>query len=564
MAVIGSKTLFVTTSPRSPEKMIPEIELLVRNFSGRRWDSSTQALYMSELSETGYFNGSGKKDPALSARDRINRGPKSLGFVTLNPVIALTAAGEALLSHDNFQEVLLRQLLKFQLPSPFHIPSKTAARFWVKPYLEILRLIRELGSLKFDELHIFGMQLTDWHGFERVKRKILRFRADKQSLKGNYLEFRRKVLLDELSEIYAAEIEAGGLKTRERKRATLQDALLTKGRNMRDYADACSRYLRATGLINVSYVGKSLSILQERQEEVDFILNTIDRNPYIFNNDEEYLKYLGGKTSPLLLTDDAEYLRRSLMTKFPDQVVDDNADVSDLKRQLSSLTEQRKWNTIDKQVEEIKRYKYYEDIQQVYDKIASSQIYDPALMMEWNTWRAMTMLDGGAIKANLKFDDYGMPMSNAQGNMADIVCDYGDYQLSVEVTLQSGQRQYEAEGEPVSRHLGNLKKSSQKDSFCLFIAPTINEACIAHFYALHKLNISYYGGKSIIVPLPLSIFRKILEDSYSADCVISPDNVKRLFERSMELALDSDNERDWYNKLIKEASDWIAFITKSA
>ena len=45
-------------------------------------------------------------------------------------------------------------------------------------------------------------------------------------------------------------------------------------------------------------------------------------------------------------------------------------------------------------------------------------------MFEWNTWRAMTMLDGGNIKANLKFDDFGNPMSTAQGNMADIVCNY--------------------------------------------------------------------------------------------------------------------------------------------
>lgn len=65
------------------------------------------------------------------------------------------------------------------------------------------------------------------------------------------------------------------------------------------------------------------------------------------------------------------------------------------------------------------------------------------------------MLDGGNIKANLKFDDFGNPMSTAQGNMADIVCDYGDFGLTVEVTMQSGQRQYETEGEPVTRHLAS-------------------------------------------------------------------------------------------------------------
>lgn len=39
------------------------------------------------------------------------------------------------------------------------------------------------------------------------------------------------------------------------------------------------------------------------------------------------------------------------------------------------------------------------------------------LFLEWNTWRAMTMLDGGTIKGNFRIDDAGRPTSTAQGNM---------------------------------------------------------------------------------------------------------------------------------------------------
>lgn len=67
--------------------------------------------------------------------------------------------------------------------------------------------------------------------------------------------------------------------------------------------------------------------------------------------------------------------------------------------------------------------------------------------------------------------------------MPDIECDYSDYALSVEVTMQSGQRQYEAEGEPVARHYGLLKKRANKETYCLFIAPTINAATLATFMA---------------------------------------------------------------------------------
>ena len=110
------------------------------------------------------------------------------------------------------------------------------------------------------------------------------------------------------------------------------------------------------------------------------------------------------------------------------------------------------------------------------------------------------MLDGGNIRGNFKFDDMGQPLSTASGNMPDIECDYDDFSLSVEVTMQQGQRQYESEGEPVARHLGQMKKRTGKESYCLFIAPSINKASLAHFFALNKIGISYYGGKTKIIP----------------------------------------------------------------
>lgn len=169
----------------------------------------------------------------------------------------------------------------------------------------------------------------------------------------------------------------------------------------------------------------------------------------------------------------------------------------------------------------------------------------------------MTMLDGGKIKANLNFDDFGKPLSTAQGNMADIVCDYGDYMLAVEVTMTSGQKQYETESEPVSRHLGKMKRAYGKPCYCLFVAPVINEACIAHFYALHNMNISYYGGKSVIIPLPLHVFQKMLEDSYMAGYTPNPLQIRRFFEYSEELAKHCADENTWYGRIKEKALNWL-------
>jgi hypothetical protein len=557
MARIDSKVIFVTTSPRTPAKMIPEIELLNTHFAGKQWNTETQLAFMELLKEENFFNGEGVNDPAFSARDRINRAPKSLGFVVLSPLISLTPAGLELVNSRRKDEIFLRQLLKFQVPSPFHKPSSNSAEFWVKPYLELFRLVRHFGSLKFDEVMIFGLQLVDYREFDTIVEKINQYRIAKAQNEGNYKKFRAEYLDAELKQIYSSDIASGNTKTRQTNDDSIAKFLKTKASNMRDYADACVRYLRATGLVNISHIGKSISIVPEKIQEVDYFLEHTDREPQFIDNEKQYLTYLGNAETPALLTDNRELLEQKIKTEFPKIKIEKTLTLQQLKDIFADELEKRKEQIITDQVTAIKDYRLFDDINSTFDQILANSLYDNPLMLEWNTWRAMTMLDGGNIKANLKFDDFGNPMSTAQGNMADIVCDYEDFGLTVEVTMQGGQRQYETEGEPVTRHLAKVKRETNKPAYCLFIAPNINEACVAHFYALHKMNISYYGGTSTIVPLPLTIFLKMVEDSHKASYVPEPRHVQRFFERSNELANSTDNEKDWYNGITQEALNWL-------
>ena len=557
MARIDSKVIFVTTSPRTPAKMIPEIGLLNTHFSGQQWNAETQRAFMQLLKEENFFNGEGANDPAFSARDRINRAPKALGFVILSPTIQLTLAGEELVNSRRKEEIFLRQLLKFQVPSPYHKPSENSADFWVKPYLELFRLVRHFGSLKFDELMIFGLQLVDFREFETIIEKINQFRIAKAQNEGNYKRFRGEYLDRELREIYSSDITSGNTRTRQTNDGSIAKFLKTKSSNMRDYADACVRYLRATALVNISQLGKSISIVPEKIQEVDYFLQNTDREPCFIDNEGQYVSYLGNPQIPTLFTDNRELLEQRIRTEFPLMQIPANTTLLELKDIFADELERRKEQLITEQVTAIKDYRQFEDISSTFDQIIAKTLYDTPLMLEWNTWRAMTMLDGGNIKANLKFDDFGNPMSTAQGNMADIVCDYEDFGLTVEVTMQSGQKQYETEGEPVTRHLAKFKRETEKPAYCLFIAPNINDSCKAHFYALHKMNIQFYGGTSTIVPLPLSVFRKMVEDSYNANYVPEPRHVQRFFERSNELANSTDNEVDWYNGITERALNWL-------
>lgn len=554
---IDSKVLFITTSPRTPEKMIPEIDLLSKNFEGKKWNTETQIAFMELLRNENFFNGSGNNDPAFSARDRINRAPKALGFILLEPTIKLTESGKALISAKRKEEVFLRQLLKFQIPSPYHTPSEKAADFYVKPYLEILRLIYTLGTLKFDELMIFGLQLTDYREFNNIVKKIEKFRIDREKTSKKYREFKYYTQMNELQEIYSSELAKGETSTRESNIATAKKFLQTKASNMHDYADACIRYLRATGLVSISHIGRSLSILPEKKKDVEFILNNISREPVFIDDKAKYLDYLGNSELPKLLTDNKDSLLQKIKEENPTEQIQESVTIHELKEKLDDLIITKREKLILSQIAEIKDYKKYDDIQTTFTQIEENDIYDPSLILEWNVWRGMTMLDGGNIKANLKFDDFGNPMSTAQGNMADIVCDYETFGLTVEVTMAIGQKQYEMEGESVSRHLAKFKKETGKEAYCLFVAPTINEACIAHFYGLHNLNISYYGGKSVIVPLPLNVFKKMLEDSFKASYTPNPQQVKSFFEYSKSIASESHSEQEWYNKIVEKALNWL-------
>lgn len=560
MARIDNKVLFFTTSPRTPSKMIPEIKLLHEQFSGKVWNTQTQESFIDCLASADFFEGSGSpKDKAFSARDRINRAPKALGFINLNPKIELTEAGNDLIYGKRPQEVFLRQLLKFQLPSPYHKENtKISGTFYIKPYLEMFRLVHELGYITFDELKMYAIQLTDYRKYEIVKNKILKFRTEKESHKGQYKKFVNEEWTNAILEIYSDRIAEGKTKTRENKDTSLKTFISTQKSNLRDYADACFRYLRYTGLISITHKSRTISIFEDKIKEVDYFLSNIERKPIFIEDETSYKEYLFSSSLPVLYTDNKENIIDNIMkisshTRRELEV----QSINELKDLRDKIVNDRKEAVIKEQVTEIKSYSLYSEIIDTFNAIVSDELYDAPLMFEYNTWRAMTMLDGGNIKGNFKFDDIGQPLSTAQGNMPDIECDYDDFALSVEVTLQLGQRQYEAEGEPVARHYGQMKKRTGKDSYCLFIAPNINGAALAHFFALNKMNISYYGGKTKIIPLELEQFMKMIENSYNHKTQPTPKDIRRFLDKVIEQIDLSENENDWNNQIQSCVDNWL-------
>ena len=326
---------------------------------------------------------------------------------------------------------------------------------------------------------------------------------------------------------------------------------------MKDYTDACFRYLRFTEMFVSD--GKSIRIAPDKLPEIDFILETVPREPVYLGDASAFKHYLFDPAQPLLYSDERSHLEDTLMRHFSYTRRElSGKTTEELKDLLDSAIQARRTALVEKQTEELKSYALYQEVIDTYNEIISDEIYDASLFLEWNTWRAMTMLDGGTIKGNFKIDDLGHPISTAQGNMPDIECDYDTFALSVEVTMQRGQRQYESEGEPVTRHYAKLQKASGKNTYCLFIAPSINKATLAHFFGLNQIrNISVYGGKPKIIPLALDSFMRLIENSYTSDGVPQPQDIQNFLQAAIDEIDHSTDEFDWSNRISAYVDTWM-------
>lgn len=550
-----TRTVFAFTSPRTIEKIIPEIKILIDSFSGQEWNTETQIKFFDKLFHSEFYEGSIKPENIpLAARDRITRAPKALGFVDLKPRISITEVGKKLLSNKRTNEIIARQLFKFQLPSPYHkIPFER--KFNVRPYLELLRLVKEIGNISKMEIAIFFVQMTNYNKFDSVVVAIKKFRNDIIRYSGNRKTFIDATFTKEILKIYTQDIEENNLKTRESREITLSKFIKTKKSNHIDYADAFIRYLRATQYVSFDKKTFRMIIAPSRVAEVDFVLKNIDRDAKIFKNEGDYKDYLFNTNELLLLTDNRKYLEDQLFRLNLDF---DKKDTIENLKDLLEVTEKR---TILESIKEtqaaLKNYKEFDDIIDVFQKIQRKEVPDPPLYLEWNIWRAVIMINyAKQVRGNFRFDLDGMPLNTALGNLPDIEVEYDGFKMIVEVTMSSGNKQYEMEGEPVARHFGNIQRNSTEPVYCLFIAPKISEGALAHFFNLNRMNTKSYGGKTRIVPMNISQFISFITIAKNRgfnDAKI----LKHYLDKIIQDNLSIEDEMQWYAQIHNSISIWV-------
>lgn len=554
-----TKHLFGFTSPRTLEKIIPEIQLLSDNFRGEKWSGNdgVQLKFFDLLYKSGFYEGEAyPTDPALAARDRITRAPKALGFVDLNPVISLTDAGNELVTTNRPHDIITKQLIKFQLPSPFHTPS-IHTDFFIRPYLELLRLINDLGSLSKTEIALFFLQLTHLDKYEGIVRKILLFREEAKQFEGSRKTFVSNCFEEEISVIFEAEIDSEEFKTRESDEISLKKFIQTKRSNMLDYADAFARYMRATQLVTFERKTFRLIIAPYKRPEVDFILQNVERRPITFRNEKEFKQYLFSSTNVSLLLDNESILLDKL-NNLGVYVPEGQYSINGLKDLLESREELILKEKIEETSKELKTFKDYDEILEVFLKIQRKEVPDPPLFLEWNVWRALVMLNyARMIQNNFLLDLDGMPLNYAPGKKPDIELDYGDFGVIVEVTLSTGQKQYEMEGEPVSRHFGRAKEELHENLYCIFIANQISDGTLSYYFNLNKMNTKYYGGKTKIIPLTIDSFMTFIEVGKNLK-FNNPKKLESWLEKLWLINQECSDETIWFTEIQESIPRWAS------
>lgn len=575
-----SRTWYLSCSPRSPEKIGPELTELAK-LDGVNWREAdqdgrkvNQIAFAHFLKQLKTFEGSiSASDPAFSARDRLApMQTYGFAFVDSNGRLRITPAGHWLIAQRDLQALFVKQMLKWQYPAWQHGGNPRTRRLYppanqmdIFPFIETLRICRQLGGLSKTEFAIFLLPVLNRADVPTVVAEISQFRIEREEVHGRKrAEFVAEIHKEHFRQVYAQEIAQGEVNTREIPTYTAEQFLDKKIRNSRDVADAAIRYFRATGLFTLSADFHGLAISSAHRYEVDRILDEMTFRPVEFYEDvDRFYEYMGNPALPVLPWEShVELIGRAITLGLQRDKLERLSDA-----ELQAVIERRK---ADQKAHQLRQYlleiqdtRAANEIVATFDRILRRDVVDPALFLEWNVWRVLGSLDDfREVRPNFTLDDDLKPFATAPGKKADIEVEYNDtFLLLVEVTLSSGARQYDTESEPVTRHVGRAqfeekRKARPRMVYGLFIAPTINPSTQNYFY-VHMKHLAHpdFGGYLNIVPLTMQQLVEVFQFCKSL-VQFQYRVIKDLFDQIISLKDSTSNASEWNHQIPNTINAW--------
>jgi hypothetical protein len=304
-----------------------------------------------------------------------------------------------------------------------------------------------------------------------------------------------------------------------------------------DYADTNMRYLKATGLVQSK--GRGLSLVPEKHVFIEKLV----QDTGIPDSDRFYFITLcNGATLPtdhkdsaLAVLDDLleQLARRSIPFDTTGKPTDTPADIAIIRHEIEGILSERneeeyaarqaiEWEEIAAYMELIITRRNKKTLSNG-DEIEVPQAEAPAYF-EWILWRAFLAIDSMANKPyearRFKIDQDFLPVGCAAGGGADLICEFADFVIVVEVTLTTNSRQEAAEGEPVRRHVADLvshyAEKSGKPVYGLFIANRIDSNTAETFRIGVWFSNTDDKMRLDIIPVTLAQFKAFFEALFTA------------------------------------------------
>ena len=299
-----------------------------------------------------------------------------------------------------------------------------------------------------------------------------------------------------------------------------------------DYADTNLRYLKATGLVQSK--GRGLSLVPEKR----LFIEQLTAETGVPGSDRAYFITLcngaalptDNQDSALAVLDDLlqQLRRRGIPYDVGGKPTDTPADIEIIRHQVEALLAEANeeayaaqqaavWEEIAAYMELIitrRNRKTLADGEEIEVPQAEAPAY-----FEWVLWRAFLAINSLANKPyearRFKIDQDFLPVGTAPGNGPDLIFEFDDFVLVVEVTLTANSRQEAAEGEPVRRHVADLvvfyQEQSGKPVYGLFIANRIDSNTAETF----RIGIWYTNAdekmRLDIIPITLAQFKDVFE-----------------------------------------------------
>lgn len=598
----------ITTTLREPGRL-RDFLIVLKNIEGEEWNNKNQENYQILLiknrvygyGSTQFYNGLPKKfvdlmdnlnkkisfdeakeifklkdyeAPAMRGRQSINP-LKKLGIVSIkNNKIFITDLGKLLLRDDyDLGEMFFRSFMKWQIPNLDNKDYEFGKCYNIKPFIGTLHLIdsvnkktKESGGepkgISKQEFSLFGPTLLDYKDIDKYADKILDLRI---RLKG-----KKKVEQKDIFDKYKKEFAQEFLETKDNKEI---NKLL---KNLKDYGDNAIRYFRLTRYIYIRGGGFYIDLEPRRQIEISNLLAFDNGGSLEFESKESYLDYISNITEPKLPWETEEKFieiieeiikdLRIYETKLalPEKKIANykNLNVAELKKFAEELREYRRLlqeqenHVVSQDVSVVE--KYVEILSNIYDEKDK-----PLALEKYSALSLHALNDAIKIQPNYPVGDDNEPTFTAPAGKPDIECYYNTFNAICEVTMLTGRDQWYNEGQPIMRHLRDFEeKNSDKNSYCIFVAPTLHRDTLNTFW--FSVKYEYEGKKQRIIPLSIKDFIELLKTLIAVkqkNKFLPHSELANLYNNILSLSGKAKDVNEWVEKIPSVIMAWQKSLT---